>query len=204
MGMAKDLIIANRYGALVPAEDGGWLDESRGGDNVIVGQLLRFLDWKLFARTGYSDPVEDGTRFLVIETRAAWVHWSDDSRPDKYVFREPGGELPDRNRLGDDDEDEWPVDPRGAPKDPWANTRFVYLADPETGELFTFTTSSIGGRRCVADLAKEIVRYRAEHPGALPIVELSSTGMQTRYGQKSRPVLNIVDWRIPNGRKGER
>src|SRR5262249_31542130 len=41
---------------------------------------------------------------------------------------------------------------RGKPTDPWHDTRYLYLIGSNTGESFTLTTRSIGGRISVADL----------------------------------------------------
>jgi hypothetical protein len=48
----------------------------------------------------------------------------------------------------------------------------------------------------VTDLGDQIVRLRAVHPAAVPIVELRSAEMPTKFGRKSRPVLKIIDWKM--------
>ena len=84
----------------------------------------------------------------------------------------------------------------GKPKDPWQNTRFVYLVDPVTAEAFTFSTSSWGGRGAVSDLADQIQRMRFAQPGAVPVVELQAAPMLTKFGKKSKPWFKVVDWRF--------
>jgi hypothetical protein len=61
--------------------------------------------------------------------------------------------------------------------------------------MFTFSTSSWGGRECVTNLGDAVARMRSVHHDAVPIVSLESAPMQTRYGRKSKPVLRIVGWK---------
>jgi hypothetical protein len=39
---------------------------------------------------------------------------------------------------------------------------------------------------------------RAVHPDAVPIVELRSAEMPTKYGRKSKPLFKIVSWNKPD------
>ena len=103
--------------------------------------------------------------------------------------------MPERGELGDNDPAGWEAGPDGQPRDPWQNTRFVHLIDPQTAEAFTFSTSSWGGRDCVINLADQIKRMRGKHPDAVPLVELGAAPMSTRFGRKSKPTLKVVGWR---------
>src|SRR5262249_15462364 len=94
---------------------------------------------------------------------------------------------------------EWEEGPSGEPKDPWQNTRNVYLVDPLTAEAYTFSTSSWGGRRSVSDLGDQIARMRTVHADAVPIVELRAQEMPTRFGRKSKPHFKIGGGRTASG-----
>jgi len=122
------------------------------------------------------------------------VKWLE-GRPVEYLMRQPGKKLPDRSELGDDDKRDWEAGPDGKPKDPWQNTRFMYFVDPTTGEEYTFSTSTWGGRGAVSDLADQIQRARNTSPGVVPLVELRAAPMLTRFGKKSRPFFKVIDWR---------
>ena len=126
-------------------------------------------------------------------TAAAWVRWAG-GKPDKYVIRQAGAPFPEREELGDNDEALWEPGPDDKPRDPWQSSRFVHLVNPETAGLYTFSTTSWGGRGAVIDLADAIVRYRHARSGACPVVTLGSAPMQTKFGKKWRPVFQIVDW----------
>jgi hypothetical protein len=181
----------------VPTSD-GWNDAaSEAAEQTIRGTLLKFSDWKWW--TGKeATPVPDGTRLVALATAAGWVRW-ENSKPVEYRMREPGRRLPNRDELGYTDQSEWEDGPSGEAKDPWANTRWVYLVDPQTAEAFTFSTSSWGGRNAVVALGDQIARMRSVHPDATPIVELRAAPMPTKFGPKSKPMFKIVGWKTAGG-----
>lgn len=181
----------------IPGTD-GWDDAAREADgSVIRGTLLKFADWRWTAGKA-ATPVAAGTRLVAVATRALWQRWQN-GRPAEERFRQPGQQLPERDDLGFTDENTWELGVDGKPTDPWRNTRLVYLVDPRTGEAFTFSTSSFGGRRAVSDLGDQIARMRSVHPDATAVVELDAAAMPTKYGTKSKPVFKIVGWKTANG-----
>ena len=178
----------------------GWNDAAEeASERVVRGTLLKFSDWNWTAGKE-ARTIEKGTEFIALATAAAWVKWVD-GKPAQYEMRPPGRGLVGRESLDDLDEDSWPAGPDGRPRDPWQNTRFVYLIDPVSAEAFTFSTSSWGGRECVTGLGDQIQRMRCAHPAAVPVVSLDAAPMQTKYGRKSKPVLRVVGWK--GGAKGK-
>jgi len=139
--------------------DDGWDDAAAEiASKVLRGTLLKFADWK-WIKGAEATEVEEGTQLVALGTTAAWVKWQG-GKPVQYVMRQPGQKLPDREELGDLDEALWELGPDNKPRDPWQSTRFVYLLDPISVEMFTFSTSSAGGRSAVIDLADQIARMR--------------------------------------------
>jgi hypothetical protein len=178
----------------IPAADDGWNDAAaEAAERDIRGTLLLFVDWRWTAGKEKT-VVADGTRLVALATAACWQRW-ENGRPVETIPRQPGKHLPDREELGYLDENKWETGPDDEPKDPWRNTRRVYLIDPKTAEAFTFSTASWGGRGAVGDLGDQIARMRTAHPDAVPIVELRSAEMPTKFGRKSKPVFKIVGWR---------
>lgn len=172
----------------------GWDDTAAEAESrVIRGSLLKFSDgrWSIGKENG---AVEAGRQLVAVATAAAWVKWLG-GRPVEYRLREPGVPLPERDEVGDCDRAGWENGPDGQPRDPWQNTRFVHLIDPQTAEAFTFSTSSAGGLSCVITLADQIKRMRSEHPSAVPMVELGAAPMPTKHGWKSKPLLRVVGWK---------
>jgi hypothetical protein len=172
----------------------GWDDiAAEANERVLRGTLLKFSDWN-WTRGKEVEPVKRGTQLVAIGTAAAWVKWKD-GKPAETRLREPGTKMPDREQLGDLDPVTWEAGPDNKPRDPWRNTRFVYLIDPNTAEAFTFSTSSWGGLEAVINLGDAIARMRLAHPNAMPIVALEAAPMITRYGRKSKPTFKIVGWK---------
>lgn len=184
-----------------PAGNDGWGDAAaEASERTIRGTLLKFADWRWTAGKE-ATAVESGTKLVALATTAGWVRW-EGGKPAEHRMRAPGRRLPDRDELGYDDESAWAEGPGGGePKDPWQNTRWVYLVDPQTAEAFTFTTSSWGGRGAVTDLGDQIARMRTVHPDAVPIVALQAAEMPTKYGRKSKPVFKVVGWKSADSDK---
>ena len=178
--------------------DDGWDDAAgEASERMIRGHLLKFADWR-WTLGKEATPVDNGTRLIALGTVAMWVRW-EDGKPVEHIVRRPGERLPEREKLSHTNEDEWETAPGGEPKDPWANTRLVYLVDPDTAEAYTFSTSSWGGRDAVIELGDQIARMRTTYPDAAPIVELRASEKPTRFGRKSKPVLKVVSWENANG-----
>jgi hypothetical protein len=176
-----------------PAGGDGWDTNLPETGGLLHGKTVKFRDGKYFA-----DKTADITGKILVaaDIVACWVRWWD-GKPTEHKITEPGQLHPERDELGDDDEAQWQEGLDGEPTDPWADTRYARLFDPKTAEEFTFTTSSIGGRRAVRDLQRQVMRMRSATPGALPIVKLEVAEMPTRFGMKTKPAFTVVDWIIP-------
>jgi hypothetical protein len=191
--MSDNHSLMQQQPAAAPAND-GWGDAAaEASERMIRGTLLKFADWR-WTTGKEATPVADGTKLVALATVAMWVRW-ESGKPAEYRMRESGRRLPDREELGHNDESQWDKDLSGEPQDPWRNTRLVYLVDPNTAAAFTFSTSSWGGRGAVSDLGDQIARMRSVHADAVPIVELRSAEMPTKYGRKSKPMFKIVEWK---------
>jgi hypothetical protein len=140
----------------------------------IVGKLLRFIKGDYFAGEG-SEPVPIGTKFTVAadELLAGWIKWADGKPAEHIMVRVADGKLPSkRSDLGDQDRSAWETDDHNEPRDPWQFTNYLPMMD-ENGVLYTFTTSSAGGRATMSDLARRYGRHRRHHPDVYPIISLS-------------------------------
>ena len=174
--------------------DDGWSDTAAEMESQLLrGTLLRFADW-LWTKGIDGGEVEEGTQLVAIGTAAAWVKWAG-GKPVQDVTRQSGKMLPHRDELGDHDESLWELGPDNRPRDPWQNTCFVYLLDPISMEMLTFSTSSGGGRSAVINLADQIKRMRElGRSHALAVVEVGAEKMPTKFGLKSKPSFKIVRW----------
>ena len=187
----------NELATIQPAElpaitDDGWADAAaEAASRMIRGNLLLFADWHW--TIGKEKTEFQRKRLLALATAAAIVRWWD-GKPTLLLLRQPGKPLPPRDQLGELDRSKWQKGPDGQPRDPLQSTRYLYLTDPQTEEAFTYITTSGGGHGAISALGDQVQNRRYFHPHAVPIVELGAEPMQTRYGRKSKPVLQVVGW----------
>jgi hypothetical protein len=93
---------------------------------------------------------------------------------------------------------EWELGLDGKPRPPWQFTYVIYLYDLVAGTTYTFANSTFGMRICWERLYEAVCGMRALRGArVLPIVELDKRPMPTSFGMKSRPHLQIIDWREP-------
>jgi len=183
-----------KYQDTLPAGDGWNEAAAEEAERLIRGTLLKFADWRWTAGK-QATLIPDGTKLVALATVALWQRWQG-GKVVEHILREPGKYLPAREKLGHLDETQWEKDPRGDRKDPWQNTGLVYLVHPVSAALYTFSTSSGGGRSAVSELAGAIKRMRSAHPNAVAVIALRSEEMPTQFGRKSKPKFEIVDWRF--------
>jgi hypothetical protein len=158
----------------IAKQDDGFSDAAADANSKLLrGTMLTFSDGRFYRGKEKID-IKEGTRYAAVGTTHYWQHW-ENNKPGEAVVRQPGKPLPDRETLGELTESEWEMGFDGkTPKDPWQETRALYLIDPMTSEALTFTVSSWAGRGAVADLGDQIMRMRQAYPSAIPIVELGS------------------------------
>jgi hypothetical protein len=103
--------------------------------------------------------------------------------------------MPPRETLGDDDQTQWETGLDGKPADPWQHHMYLVLQRGDTGELFTYVTSSLTGRRAIGNLLRHYKRMQRTNPDQYPVVRLKTGGFQhrdDRVGWVATPVLAVV------------
>jgi hypothetical protein len=138
--------------------------------------------------------IKQDRQFIALDVHEGWQFLKKDC-PAEYSMRAIGGPKPPRPNSFTDPS-EWPDGLDGAPADPWKYAKFLYLLDPVSAEVFTFTSSTTGGRIGISDLTAQIQLMRGTRPGAVPIVELQSRPMKTKFGMKPRPFFAVMGWRV--------
>jgi hypothetical protein len=100
---------------------------------------------------------------------------------------------------------EWELDLNGAPRPPWGYVYAIYLLDLATGTTYTFVNGTIGARICYEQLEESVCVMRMLRGSkVLPLVRLEQRPFRTNFGMRSRPHLQIIDWRTPGGDGGPR
>ena len=175
----------------------GFAVQENTGASMIVGKMVKFLDGRYIVDK--TEPLPATTTLVAVNVITAWVRWGDGNLPENRVTH-VGQSHPLREELPDRDKTKWPPGLNDEPNDPWRDTRYLHLIDPNTGADYTFVTESYGGRKAIGALKQQIANVRMAHPGALPLVQLASAPMKTRFGPKPRPDFKVVGWR---GGKGD-
>jgi hypothetical protein len=164
------------------------------GGGHIRGTMLRFIDWKYFAGRGRKELDPTNKLFVATDLKAVWVKWADGRIVDQ-ADRTRTGEYPTRDDLPDQDKTQWKCNAAGEAQDPWKDTRYLGLLDHSTAAIYTFTTSTAGGRRAIADLRDQTLRMRSFRGNLVfPIVRLGGEEMPTRFAVKSKPLFVVTDW----------
>jgi hypothetical protein len=181
----------------IAIRDDGFAISERSGNSLIKGLITKFADSIYRAnKTETVQQAPEGPAFLVPGIVTAWVHWKS-GLPDQHKITRTGQTHPWREDLDDDDKTEWELGIGGLPSDPWRDTRYVYLINLRSGKTYTFVSDTVGGRQAVGELKDAIMTVRQAQPNALPVVQLATGTMKTKYGLRPKPDFKIIDWRNP-------
>jgi len=187
------LTVTNRDKPLALVADGWDAQANDASASPVKGNSIKFDNGAYFLGREKT-LIQPERQFVAIDIREGWLFLKKDC-PAEYAMRPVGGPKPPRPESFSDPK-EWPDGFDGKPADPWRYSKFLYLLDPVSAEVFTFSTSTSGGRWGISDLTDQIKLMRSTRAGAIPIVELQSRQMKTKFGMKPRPFFQVVSWRV--------
>src|SRR5262245_21518306 len=168
--------------------------------SMIAGRLIKF-DGKVgqFSTVDDGEPLADDTEFIALcgEVLIGWVKFrGEGEQPDRICgLLYDGFVMPARETLGNNDPNDWPAGLTGQPQGPWLHQILLPLQHTGTHELFTFSSTSITGRRAIGTLLRSFDRMRRANPGLRPVIRLKVGGFNhrdERIGWVNVPVLVIV------------
>jgi hypothetical protein len=168
--------------------------------NSIIGRLLKFNKFGEFKAGQEEEEIEHGTKLAAYMSSlcVGFQRWEDNRPADKVMGPIGQGFVPPRRSdLSHNDKSQWDTFDDGRPRDPRQFTNTLVLVDLETGDFFTFSTTSRGGLDAVGQLALKYGEHMRQKPDEMPIVELGSGSYRhsnKSYGEIRFPVLKIVDW----------
>jgi hypothetical protein len=168
--------------------------EEDSSARMYVGKIIRFKEGRYF--NDKEIVKTEGRHYSFQGLILMYQRW-DDGKPVETWVTQPGQKHPHRNSFGHLDKSEWPAGLSGEPEDPVQDVRLMHVIGEDTGQSYTFSTSSFGGIMAVTDLKQSIASYRLQHPGSRPIIELSQCPMKTKFGTRMRPDFPIVGWIDP-------
>jgi hypothetical protein len=165
---------------------------------AIVGRLIKFTKDGTFITADDEATIPETADFVVLadQTLIGWLKFNDEAPPDRVMgLLYDGFILPPRSQLGDLDQSQWSDGLSGLPEDPWKHQIYIVLQHGESGELYTFATSSMTGQRAVGNLLRHYDRMQKTNPGELPVIRLKVGGFNhrdERIGWVHTPVFAVV------------
>lgn len=166
---------------------------------AIEGSLLKFAQGDYFAGQENRE-IPLGTKLVARMDSLAigWLRWQDNEPVEERMGLVADGFVPvKRHELGDLDKTCWETDNEGRPRDPWQFSNRLVQHGLETGEVFTFATSSKGGLGAVGELSKAYGKHIGQLPDEDPIVELDGGSYPHRdksIGRVKYPIFKVVGW----------
>jgi hypothetical protein len=142
-----------------------------------------------------DEPLDPALRLLLNDVKRIITRWGHDKRPaEKPVVLEPGEPWPDVKAWNEAlPRSEWVAGFNG-PQGPWRPTQIVHFLDPRSMRQFHWADDTTGGKIAIRDIVGSITKMRRFRPGAMPVVEFSTTYMPTAYGGRQRPHFEIHNW----------
>jgi hypothetical protein len=185
-----------------PATD-GFDDAGDGGQGLRVIQGLKIGFTNDFTWVdGNDDVVPPELELVVVSLARVLQKWSPDNMPIRGTERYLApGEHPDLEALNAVcTRAEWGKDFNDQPRAPWQVQTLVYLVDTKTMQRYTFPTATVGGNIAIDDLKSAVQLMRKfRGPHVYPVVALSDTFMNTRFGGRQRPSFKILRWEALDG-----
>jgi len=183
----------------IPAStDDGFVDAAeRNDEQLIRGIVAKCVDGNWADRDRARIP--PGTKFVAWATAEAVQHWQN-KLPVQTIIKKPGTPLPDIDELNAKiPQAQWEKGLNG-PRPPWVRQYAVYLLDPIDGGEFTFVSGTVGAAIAVERLRDKVKNMRMLHGAqVVPVVELGSKSMTTKFGTRLRPEFVITAWRNIGG-----
>jgi hypothetical protein len=166
-----------------------------GQERAIIGTKLAFsneAEWL----SGDDEPVSPDLVLCPLKVRRVYQKWVDQS-PVETHFLEDGEKCPDLDAMNAEcPKSEWSKDFSGNPRGPWQFQNLLRLTNLQSMEKYTYPTNTVGGNIAIDEL-KDAVKTRRLLGGSesiYPLVKLTSTHMNTRFGGRERPKFEIVSW----------
>jgi len=170
--------------------------------NTIVGDRLKFNkgDYIIVSKDhplGLDLPVGTEVIANMDSLIRGWVRWEDEKPTEQLMGLVcEGFAVAKRSTLGDMDKALWEQKPgNDKPTDPWSFTHQLVLQNLKTGALYTFGSSSWGGKACFELLLKSYGGQMSMHEKEWPVLKLEVLiNDHPDYGRQKKPSLPIVKW----------
>jgi hypothetical protein len=178
----------------------GWEDGIEGDDRslgagIIQGTKIKFSNE---AKWLQRDDERDAAELVAVDVRRVVQMWGPDGNPinSETIILEPHQMFPDIEAMNAKvPRSKWVEGPDGKMRGPYQASHVLYLLDPQSMDKYTYPTSTVGGRIAIRELRDKIMwMRRLRGPNTYPVILLSDTFMNTRFGGRQRPHFKIVRW----------
>jgi hypothetical protein len=170
--------------------------QSLAGSDM-VGEPLRFKQGIWRKKTGSTgDKLKDYTvvkqleQFVVdvLSYKHGWIRWHEKKPTHKFMGRKVDRwPLPKREQLPE-------ADIAYTEEDGWQETHTIVMRELESGALFTYGTTSWGGKKALSKLLGTFKDNAKKHPGMMPVVYLGSVDRMGEKGEYQAPTLEVCEW----------
>jgi hypothetical protein len=164
-----------------------------------LGALLKFTKGDyVVGRDGEECPEKEMVA-LMLGLLCGWIRWQD-NYPVEHVMGllMEGYVPPARETLGHHDKTTWELGNQDKPRDPWQEGVYLPMISVNGEVVYTFTTTSDGGRRrAIAPLCREYGARIRQHPNELPIIGLEQDSYlhpDRTIGRVKYPLFPIKRW----------
>jgi hypothetical protein len=171
----------------------------RADNMMLLGSILKFSKGDyLIGRDGEECPVKEVVA-LMPGLMCGWIRW-EDNIPVEHVMGllMEGYVPPARETLGHNDKSQWEQDNSGKPRDPWQDSVYLPVVTVDAETVFTFATSSDGGRRrAIAPLSREYGNHIRQNPNEIPVIGLEQDSYlhpDRSIGRVKYPLFPVKRW----------
>jgi len=165
----------------------------------IVGRMIKFGKEGKFVTHDDGEAISEDVDFTALcdQTLIGYIKFGAEGEPPERAMGllYDGFIMPARETLGDLDIKKWELGLDGKPADPWQHHVYLVLQRGDSGELFTYVTSSVTGRRAIGNLLRHYDRMKKSQPDQYPVIRLKIGGFQhrdERVGWVATPVFAVV------------
>ena len=169
-------------------------------DNMnLLGPILKFAKGDYLVGRDGEECSEKEVVALMPGLLWGWIRW-EDNFPVEHIMGllMEGFTPPALETLSHRDKEKWELDNSGKPRDPWQESAYLPVISVNAETVYTFATSSDGGRRrAIAPLCREYGNRIRQCPDELPIIGLEQDSYQhsdRSIGRVKYPLFPVKRW----------
>jgi len=171
----------------------------RADNMMLLGAILKFTkgDW-LVGRDGEECPEKEVVA-LMPGLLWGWIRWEDNFPVEHIMGLLMEGFVPPAlETLSHRDKEKWELDNKDEPRDPWQESAYLPVISVNAETVYTFATSSDGGRRrALAPLCREYGNRIRQCSDELPVIGLEQDSYQhpdRSIGRVKYPLFPVKRW----------